>query len=109
MELRQIHYAIAVSEELSFTGAARRCGVTQPTITNAIRQLEQELGRPLFRRRPAVQLTEFGERVLAEFYRVQDICDAIAGLAALPGVALGTAGDPDGTGIRGAAAQRQDR
>jgi DNA-binding transcriptional LysR family regulator len=108
MEIRQVQYAIAVSEELSFTGAAKRCGVTQPTITNAIRQLERELGRPLFRRRPSVQLTEFGERVLREFYRVQDICDGIAGLSTVHGLALGTTADPGGAGMRPAPVQGQD-
>jgi DNA-binding transcriptional LysR family regulator len=48
MELRQVKYAIAISEELTFTGAAKRCGITQPTITNAMKKLEHELGEPLF-------------------------------------------------------------
>jgi DNA-binding transcriptional LysR family regulator len=108
MEFRQVQYAIAVSEELSFTGAAKRCGVTQPTITNAIRQLEQELGQPLFRRRPSVQLTEFGECVLREFYRVQDICDGIAGLSTVHGLTLAPSADPEGPGMRPAPAQGQD-
>jgi molybdenum-dependent DNA-binding transcriptional regulator ModE len=96
MELRQVEYAVAVSEELTFTGAAKRCGVSQPTITNAIRKLEQELGGPLFRRRPAVQLTEFGQRLLPEFYRVKDICAAIVRLAALPHGTSGGAERPHG-------------
>jgi DNA-binding transcriptional LysR family regulator len=96
MELRQVEYAIAVSEELSFTEAARRCGVKQPTVTNAIRKLEEELGRPLFERRPAVQLTEFGRRVIPEFYRVKDLCDAVAGMAAAHCVTIAAGEKPHG-------------
>jgi DNA-binding transcriptional LysR family regulator len=96
MEFRQVEYAIAVSEELSFTEAAKRCGVKQPTVTNAIRKLEQELGKPLFERRPAVQLTEFGRRIIPEFYRVKDLCDAVAGMAAAHCVAIGAAEKPSG-------------
>jgi DNA-binding transcriptional LysR family regulator len=77
MELRQVRYAIAISEELTFTGAARRCGVSQPTITVSIRKLEYELGERLFKRKPTAQLTSFGRQMLAQFYRLQEICDSI--------------------------------
>lgn len=52
MELRTLRYFIAVYEELSFTGAARRCFVAQPSISAAIQQLESELDHPLFIRHP---------------------------------------------------------
>ena len=60
MEMHQIRYFLALSEELNFTRAARRCGVTQPSLTNAMRALERELGAPLFHRRPRIELTELG-------------------------------------------------
>jgi DNA-binding transcriptional LysR family regulator len=82
MDLRQVRFAIAVGEELQFTAAARRCGVSQPSLTVAIRKLEQELGAPLFTRRPEVRVTAFGERVLAQLYRISDACDAVTTLAA---------------------------
>jgi LysR family hydrogen peroxide-inducible transcriptional activator len=82
MDLRQVRFAIAVGEELQFTAAARRCGVSQPSLTVAIRKLEHELGRPLFERRPEVRVTEFGQRVLPQMYAISDACDAIAALAA---------------------------
>jgi LysR family hydrogen peroxide-inducible transcriptional activator len=82
MDLRHVRFAIAVSEELQFTAAARRCGVSQPTLTVAIRKLEEELGRPLFERRPEVRVTEFGQRVLARMYIISDAADAIATMAA---------------------------
>jgi molybdenum-dependent DNA-binding transcriptional regulator ModE len=77
MELRQVRHAIAISEEFTFTGAARRCGISQPTITNSIKKLEYELGEPLFKRKPTAQLTSFGRQMLAQFYRLQEICDSI--------------------------------
>jgi DNA-binding transcriptional LysR family regulator len=77
MELRQVKYAIAVSEELTFTGAAKRCGITQPTITNAMKKLEHELGGLLFKRGRTVELTPFGSQMMTQFYRIQDVCTSI--------------------------------
>jgi DNA-binding transcriptional LysR family regulator len=66
MEIRQIVYFLALCEELHFTRAARRCGVTQPSLTNAIRVLERELGAPLFHRRPRPHLSELGTAIRAD-------------------------------------------
>src|SRR5262249_34222663 len=54
MQLRQICYFLALCEEQSFTRAARRCGISQPSLTNAIIALEQELGGALFERRRGI-------------------------------------------------------
>jgi DNA-binding transcriptional LysR family regulator len=68
MEMTQIRYFLALRKECSFTRAARRCGVAQPSLTRAIRNLEQELGEPLFERRPdGAKLTAFGEEVAPYF------------------------------------------
>jgi DNA-binding transcriptional LysR family regulator len=45
-----LNYFWAVCEERRFTLAARRCGVTQPTLTNSIKRLELILGGALFLR-----------------------------------------------------------
>ena len=63
MEMHQIRYFLALCEELNFTRAARRCGVTQPSLTNAIRALERELGAAVFIRKPRIELTELGRAV----------------------------------------------
>ena len=63
MEMHQIRYFLALCEELNFTRAARRCGVTQPSLTNAIRALEGELGGTLFQRKPRIILTELGAAI----------------------------------------------
>ena len=47
MKFHQVQYFLAVWEERSFTRAARRCGVAQPTVTKAIKDLEDRLGGAL--------------------------------------------------------------
>ena len=64
MEMQHVRYFLATASELDFTRAAERCDVTQPSLTRAIRHLEDELGGDLFRReRPQAQLTELGQRM----------------------------------------------
>jgi LysR family transcriptional regulator, hydrogen peroxide-inducible genes activator len=63
MQMQQIRYFLALCEERSFTRAAKRCGVSQPSLTNAIMALEQELGGALFQRKPLVALTVLGQAV----------------------------------------------
>lgn len=66
MDLRQLRYFLVLSEELNFTRAAARCHVSQPPLSRAIAQLEQEYGTPLFvRDTHHVSLTAAG-RSLAE-------------------------------------------
>ncbi len=65
MEMHQVRYFLAVARTLNFTRAAEECNVAQPSLTRAIRQLEEELGGDLFRReRPHAQITELGNRML---------------------------------------------
>jgi LysR family transcriptional regulator, hydrogen peroxide-inducible genes activator len=64
MEMHQIRYFLAVADELNFTRASERCNVTQPSLTRAIKMLEDELGGPLFNReRRRTHLTELGRMV----------------------------------------------
>lgn len=61
IEFRHLRYFMAVAEHLSFTRAAARLRITQPTLSHQIRQLEREIGTPLFDRAGnAVRLNEQG-------------------------------------------------
>lgn len=60
--MHQIRYFLALCETLNFTRAAERCHVTQPSLTRAIKALEDELGGPMFRReRRHTSMTGLGE------------------------------------------------
>ena len=61
MEMHQIRYFVALCDELNFTRAAQRCKVAQPSLTIAIKALEEELGGSLFQRKPRVALTNLGD------------------------------------------------
>lgn len=50
MDLNQVRYFIQLADTLNFTEAARRSGVSQPSLTKAIQRLEEELGGPLIYR-----------------------------------------------------------
>ncbi|MDL9979041.1 LysR family transcriptional regulator [Microbacterium sp. ASV49] len=65
MDTRQVEYAIAVADELSFTRAAQRVYAGQSTVSAGIRALERELGTVLFERdQRGVRITSAGEAVL---------------------------------------------
>ena len=72
MEMHQIRYFLALCEELNFTRAAERCNVAQPSLTRAIRLLEEEFGGALVNRERAnTHLTELGRMMrphLADVY-----------------------------------------
>jgi|SRR5215470_2317762 len=61
--MQQVHYFLALCEELNFTRAARRCGISQPSLTAAIGALERALGGALFYRKPSIALTGLGRMV----------------------------------------------
>jgi DNA-binding transcriptional LysR family regulator len=64
MEMRQVRYFRALSEELNFTRAAQHCHVSQPSLTRAIQLLEEEFGgRLIHREGEKTHLSELGRIV----------------------------------------------
>lgn len=73
MTLTELKYIVAVARERHFGRAADACFVSQPTLSVAIKKLEDELGVLLFERRSAeVTATPAGERIVAQAQRVLD-------------------------------------
>ena len=70
MELRNIRYFLALCEEQNFCQAAKRCGIAQPSLTNAIKRLEQQIGGPLFVRKPSTQPTPLALALKPHFEQV---------------------------------------
>jgi len=66
VELAQIRYFVALCSERNFTRAARRCGVSQPSLSNGIKALECELGGKLFERSD-MSLTPLGKSLQLHF------------------------------------------
>jgi DNA-binding transcriptional LysR family regulator len=80
MFLRQFQYLVAVAEERHFGRAAQRCHVTQPSLSGGIKQLELELGVPIFLRgrgQGFYGLTAEGERVTVLARATLAYCDAM--------------------------------
>ena len=65
MDLRTLRYLVAVADHLSFTAAARSLNVSQPALSQQVRQVEEELGMQLFARTPhRVTVTQGGQLVV---------------------------------------------
>lgn len=78
MTLTELRYIVAVARERHFGRAAERCFVSQPTLSVAVRKLEDELGVQLFERAPGeIALTPIGERVVAQAQRALEEAEAV--------------------------------
>jgi len=93
MELRHLRYFIAVAEELSFTKAAKKLRLAQPSLTRQVRNLEDEIGvRLLDRSNNQVVLTEEGQRFLFDAKKLLALCaesvTAVQGMSRGEGSAL---------------------
>jgi len=86
VELRHLRYLVAVAEELHFGRAAIRLNISQPPLSQQIRQLEEELGVRLFQRtKREVRLTAAGKRIVSEAHQVLGQIDHFARVAAQAG------------------------
>ena len=82
MNLRDLEYLVAVSENLHFGKAAARCFVSQPTLSGQIHKLEDELGFVLFERtNRSVHVTPIGQKVVAHARQILEQAQAIRSLS----------------------------
>ena len=82
MQIHQIRYFVALCEERNFTRAARRCGVSQPSLTRAIKLLEKELGGPLFdRAKRRSELSPLGAAVRPYLHQIDQLLLAVSAAA----------------------------
>lgn len=73
MDLQQLRYIVALNEERNFLKAAKKTNVTQPTLSQQVKKLEEELGSPLFERsNQYVQLTDAGRKFLPHAVSILD-------------------------------------
>jgi LysR family transcriptional regulator, hydrogen peroxide-inducible genes activator len=83
MTLTELSYIVALAQEQHFGRAAERCHVSQPTLSIAVKKLEDELAVTLFERgRNGVQITPLGERIVAMAGGVLNQTAAIKDVAA---------------------------
>lgn len=92
MNLHHLRYFLAVARSGRFTLAARELHVTQPTVSSAVAELEQELGVRLFHRGRQVELTMEGRALVEYAVQVEDLLDEarerVTGAAAQPGASF---------------------
>ena len=82
MTLTELKYIVAVARERHFGRAAEACFVSQPTLSVAIRKLEDELGVTLFERGGAeVGVTPIGQRIVAQAQKVLEESASIKEIA----------------------------
>jgi LysR family hydrogen peroxide-inducible transcriptional activator len=83
MTLTELRYIVALARERHFGRAAEKCFVSQPTLSVAIKKLEDELGVVLFERHTAdVGVTPLGSRIVEQAQRVLEETAAIRQIAA---------------------------
>jgi LysR family transcriptional activator of glutamate synthase operon len=79
LDTNQLKYFISVAQTMSFSEAARRCGISQPSISHSIIELEKLLGAPLFvRSRRGVSITDAGRELLPRAVEMVDIAERTA-------------------------------
>lgn len=82
MTLTELRYIVTLAQERHFGRAAERCFVSQPTLSVAVKKLEEELGVALFERsKSSVQVTPLGEKIVAQAQRVLEQSSVIKELA----------------------------
>ena len=83
MTLTELRYVVAVARERHFGKAAEACFVSQPTLSVAVKKLEEELGLMLFERGPGeVSITPAGQKIVEQAQRVLEEAARVREIAA---------------------------
>lgn len=91
MTLTELRYIVALHQSGHFRKAAEQCNVSQPTLSIAVKKLEDELGVTLFERsRQKVSPTAIGERIVEQARTILQETNNLLGLAELGKDPLGT-------------------
>ena len=81
MTLTELRYIVALAQEQHFGRAAERCHVSQPTLSIAVKKLEEELGVLFERGKQKILPTPLGEKIVAMASRVLEQAAAIKDVA----------------------------
>jgi LysR family hydrogen peroxide-inducible transcriptional activator len=77
MEMHQLRYVVAVARTRNFTRAAEQCHVSQPSLSQQVQKLEEELGERLFdRMKREAKLTPHGQAFLSHAVRILEEMEA---------------------------------
>src|SRR5262245_57692004 len=82
MNLQQVRYFLAVVREGNFTRAAKKCGVSQPSLSNGIARLEAAIGGDLLIRSSPVRPTDLGTTLFPLLIGMAKLEQRVLGLAA---------------------------
>jgi LysR family hydrogen peroxide-inducible transcriptional activator len=86
MNLSELRYIVALARERHFGRAAAACFVSQPTLSVAVKKLENELGVPLFERASRnVRITPAGERVVEQAQQALEAVESVRQVALAEG------------------------
>ena len=84
METQHVRYFLAICEELSFTRAAQKCGIKQPTLSQAIKEMELAMGGKLFVRALPVRLTKLGFQLQPVCMQINELLENARAMSTLP-------------------------
>src|SRR5262245_12143750 len=78
MDTNQVRYFLALCEEKNFTRAAKLCGVSQPSVSNSIKRLEEELGGDLFHRtKNGAKLSPLGVAIRPYLHQINECAESV--------------------------------
>jgi molybdenum-dependent DNA-binding transcriptional regulator ModE len=105
----RVRYFLAVCEHASFSLAAEACGVSQPSVSTAVRRLERAVGGRLFERRHPVRMTSLGTQLRPMLEEMQATAVRIAAFLDRQRPGRGEWNSVDKSGMADTVAQKASR